>query len=273
MLYGAEKAREMGRSILPSKMTQAHQQQKQIARRHRHRAKASIRNMQWNEDGWLDCEADLTSTKAVQAEVKYLVRDRREADHLSHFYRWAEAVTADLPIEERLSYIAGFLPEGLIGFHAMTHLRNLDHFDADPTSYRNRPDYVDYRVAQLHRRYLAVEKWMQATQLIEQLIAEGRLKALNHFITAGWKPTEWKTSRTVRVFDQTNPGMLLPSINWKKYNYRVEYETHVYKGKPRVLRDSRDIESFLMDLCKQEHRNEFERVQAYLAEVLGHVAA
>ncbi len=273
MLYGAEKVREMGRSILPSRMRQSHSRQKTIARRHRHQAKVAIRSMQWNEDGWLDCETDLTGTKAVRTEVKSLVRDRRDADHLNHFYRWAEAVTADLPIEKRLSYISGFLPEGLIGWHAMTHLRYLDHFDADPVSYRNRPDYVDYRVAQLHRRYLLIERWVQAAQLLEQLISEGRLKALNHFITAGWKPTTWKTSRRVRIFDHSAPGMVLPGINWKKYNYREVYETHIYEGKPRVLRDNRDIESFLVDLCKQEHRNEFERVQAYLAEVFGHVAA
>jgi len=58
----------------------------------------------------------------------YIVGDRRDADKLNHFIRWAEAITADMPRQDRMSHVRALLPKGLIGWHAVSHLEFRDHF-------------------------------------------------------------------------------------------------------------------------------------------------
>jgi hypothetical protein len=93
VLYGDHKVRDMARSILPL-----------------------TRDPSLWEDGAED-ERDHS-----HGEIEGMVSRRRGADKLNHFERWAVELTREMPVEARLGYLAGVLPPGLIGEHAMSHL-------------------------------------------------------------------------------------------------------------------------------------------------------
>ena len=60
--------------------------------------------------------------------------ERRTADKLHHFERWAVKVTKEIPQESRLSFMRAQLLEGPIGEHALLHLRFLDDLSLDRRS-------------------------------------------------------------------------------------------------------------------------------------------
>lgn len=153
MLYGAEKAREMSRSILPSLERDAHQRQTQMSRAFRARADAQLREIPATEDGWLDFEGDFCESKRV-CDIKYHVQSRRSSDHLNHFYRWSEAVTTNVPLADRLTQMSCLLDDGLIGRHAMTHLEERDHF-RNPDAPFVGPKYRYNRIERSRRKLIA----------------------------------------------------------------------------------------------------------------------
>lgn len=153
MLYGAEKAREMSRSILPSLERDAHQRQTQMSRAFRARADAQLREIQATEDGWLDFEGDFCESKRVR-DIKDHVQGRRLSDHLNHFYRWSEAVTTEVPIEDRLTQMSCLLDDGLIGRHAMTHLEEREHFKKPDAPFTG-PTYRYSRHERARRKLVA----------------------------------------------------------------------------------------------------------------------
>lgn len=123
MLYGDEKRREMARSILPSTARKSARVDKRINnKRARAKVRAELRKCLFDEE--YAYEADLYHEPSWDR----LVRNRQEADKLNHFIRWAEAITEDLPRDERLEHVRGILPDGLIGWHAVSHLEFRDHF-------------------------------------------------------------------------------------------------------------------------------------------------
>lgn len=126
MLYDEEKKREMARSILPSQWRGAARAKAKIRRRNRRKIKEALRRAR---------RGDLSESVDLRAEDRHLTRQivqwRRGADKLNHFIRWASAVTADLPVEDRISAMRGVLPKGLIGEHAISHLERDKHFEPD----------------------------------------------------------------------------------------------------------------------------------------------
>ncbi len=126
-MFTDDKAREMGRSILPSKRRRAHQEQHRLSRRRRHHDRQVLKRMHRDGVEWDDVEDHLIPPK-LDRDMKWLVQDRRDADHLNHFYRWSEAVTESLEPRDRLAVIRAILPEGLIGQHAISHLEMREHF-------------------------------------------------------------------------------------------------------------------------------------------------
>jgi hypothetical protein len=127
MRASIDKDRDMARSILPSKNREAARSAKahikRAARRRCHQtcdglAKLdSYRSVDW------DARFDLRAYP--DAEIHMVVRWRRAGDKLNHFERWAIARTKGLPIDDRLGSIIAVLPDGLIGDHALSHLRLL----------------------------------------------------------------------------------------------------------------------------------------------------
>jgi hypothetical protein len=130
--YGRSKARQMARSILPSKAPRmARDTKKAINRKHRRQYRQ------------LAADPELLDSRYWHHQCNWerleLRSDRRAADKLAHFERWAARVTKGMRKEDRLSAMRSLLPEGLIGEHALSHLRFLPEFDIDPLrrSYQN----------------------------------------------------------------------------------------------------------------------------------------
>ncbi len=120
MVYGDEKAREMARSLLPSKNREPARKSRAVmhrAERRRSRMEAAqlARDPEASEDlALLD--------DGTAGEMRGLVAWRRAGDKLGPFIRWACATTRELPRMSRLSHIRSRVPRGVIGDHALGHL-------------------------------------------------------------------------------------------------------------------------------------------------------
>jgi hypothetical protein len=127
MLYAEEKVRQMARSLLPSKNREA----ARSARVSIHRA--ARREVHLELAAWLqrgDPDADLAPLAPWERkEVSQAVDWRRWGDKVNPFIRWATARTRDLPREDRLGHAKGLLPRGLIGDHALDHLKRTRGFE------------------------------------------------------------------------------------------------------------------------------------------------
>jgi len=125
----------MARSILPSRArsTTAHLALTRRANRHAIAQKLSyIRpGDRADHEDW-DERSDLRAYPDI--EIAMIVRWRRGADKLNHFERWAVQVTKPLPVEDRLGHMRAMLPGGLIGDHAMSHLRRLPELNPDDSN-------------------------------------------------------------------------------------------------------------------------------------------
>ncbi|XXF78951.1 hypothetical protein P2318_04120 [Myxococcaceae bacterium GXIMD 01537] len=144
MIHGEHKARDMARSLLPSTWRKG-------ARRTRANIHRSARRIAREELSWLtdDPEArevfHLTEVDKIEAlEVSGLVWVRRGGDKVNPFIRWATATTRHLPQESRLSHVRGVLPNGVIGEHAVDHLRRVPAFE-DPHERQRRMAYRSSR--------------------------------------------------------------------------------------------------------------------------------
>ncbi len=132
MRSSATKSRDMARSILPSRAgsTTAHLALTRRANRRAIAQKLSyIRRSDGADQEDSDERSDLRAYPDI--EIAMIVRWRRGADRLNHFERWAVQVTKHLPVEDRLGHMRAMLPGGLIGDHAMSHLRRLPELNPD----------------------------------------------------------------------------------------------------------------------------------------------
>jgi hypothetical protein len=136
MRSSATKSRHMARSILPSRArsTTAHLVLTRRANRHAITQSLSYirRGDRADQEDW-DERSDLRSYP--DKEIAMIVRWRRGADKLNHFERWAVQVTKPLPVEDRLGHMRAMLPAGLVGDHAMSHLRRLPELNPCHMSY------------------------------------------------------------------------------------------------------------------------------------------
>ncbi len=121
MIYGDDKVREMARSILPSTSRHATRTRPMIHRAERQRSKAAVRAMLRDPELW---DGGLDEPDRRQREISVMVRDRRSRDKLNHFEKWAVERTREMPVKLRLGHLAGLLPPGVIGEHALSHLEN-----------------------------------------------------------------------------------------------------------------------------------------------------
>lgn len=139
MIYGEEKKRQMLRSVLPSKASKAARlKRKKAHRQNRRRIKSALHCF---ED-----ESDLSnrigsSEKIKNYAITEMKRDRRDADKVNHFVRWAESVTSHIPeeeVQERyyyfLKHIGGV--KDLIREHAVSHF--IGKWEFNDTAYGRR---------------------------------------------------------------------------------------------------------------------------------------
>jgi hypothetical protein len=130
-VYGRAKPLEMARSVLPSTWRgQAARETARIRRRNRRAVVRDLRRYTGAADGARDRfhDEELDVTRYPYAEIKELVCERRDADKLGSFQRWAVEKTRHLPVEERLDAVRDVLPRNLIGRHAVSHLERMNEF-------------------------------------------------------------------------------------------------------------------------------------------------
>jgi hypothetical protein len=123
MLYGPAKRRQMARSILPSRARKAARGDLRLVHRSHRRTVAQKLRADTSTCG-VDADElfDLgAQTRYPNHQIRDIVVDRRFADTLNHFERWAVATTCHLPIQDRLPQLRSWLPAGLTGAHAESH--------------------------------------------------------------------------------------------------------------------------------------------------------
>lgn len=177
MIYGDDKVRNMSRSILPSKSRKTARHNAALVKRmNRRKTRQTLHVWSQYEDydefegfvydyddapavghlgWWIDSWKGGCTTKGI-------AWDRRDADKIKPIMRWAKAIAprmGDTPVE-RYFNIKKFLPDNLIGRHALGHIMDLeeydipDEFDAGRGAYYGYLDrdydydvqYVDYRM-------------------------------------------------------------------------------------------------------------------------------
>jgi hypothetical protein len=220
-----EKARDMARSVLPSTARGwSHAERARIHRSERARSRAQLRALRQLEDPD-DYEGDLTW--ASKHEIAYMVSERRAADKIGPLTAWATRTVdknpelATAPLEVRLDYFRRLLPPGVIGEHAISHLR----YPLDPAWRRHR-----YRPGPSPSPTLS--------DMVEAIVAAGAHGELNYRIGRAIAPFV-RTAVTVpptRLIndDHPAPGILIPR--------HVEYT--VRRQSRRFLAGAHDINGF-----------------------------
>jgi hypothetical protein len=222
----------MARSILPcANRAPARQLKRAITRSGRHAARQEL--LYALERGDFD-EADLRYYPS--AEISAAVERRRWSDKVNPFIRWAKRVTEDLRPEDRLSRIRAVLPAGLIGEHALSHVRGHEHFD-DPSEIRwrwRRPPPDELSVAERRRRL-----WEIA------MGPRGGLAVFNRSLQAAHKTVGWFAGYEAVVERyEAAPGV------WRERSYRrARYEEVGPRTPPRFLGIG-DIDRFLDGLTR-----------------------
>lgn len=175
MYYGDEKVRQMARSILSSTRRKgARDDLRIIKKRSRSRIRQELRHVLRDEDYEADDDVDLLYYPDEQ--IRRVVWERRAADKLAHFERWAIEVTRDIPEPDgRLAAMRGMLPKGLIGDHAISHLRGYDEFRTDRFAY-GRSAITEETPAERRARW-------QAEREAEHV---RRVRLLREIVVSGW---------------------------------------------------------------------------------------
>lgn len=146
MIYGDEKARNMARSILPSKRRRGARMDKQaLKRRNRHAVRQNLHDWKRHADP-LEYEGHIRDYYSEPRgwgndNIHMIVQERRDADKLAAMQRWAVKHTAHLKDpEDRYNLMKRTLPDNLPGRHALSHLEFMDEFAHDErwTYWRNR---------------------------------------------------------------------------------------------------------------------------------------
>ena len=154
MIYGNQKRRTMARSVLPSTAaSSARSNLRAIARTHRRHSKAALRSLRgpvvpedvFDED-LDDAEWSLANAASRRrSELWEAINDRRAADKIAPLERWAPKAVAHLAPQDRLPTLRSWLPDGVIGWHAMSHISFLDELSPSHehlARYRFRPSFA-----------------------------------------------------------------------------------------------------------------------------------
>jgi len=125
-IYGDAKKRQMARSILPSKSSNGGRRaptKQHIKGAERSRVRDQLARINCLEDAE-EWDGEFTEPRIYRGRIRDFVRNRRDADKLNHFIRWAKVTVLrdEIKQEDRKGYFKSILPSGLIGDHALGHL-------------------------------------------------------------------------------------------------------------------------------------------------------
>ena len=214
MIYGEEKVRQMARSILPSKRSSTSRVILQgIEQSHRAYVRQNIRRIDedWELPDSFDPKCD------PQIKVAWEVGERREADKLGHFESWAVSKVKDIPdADARVAHMRAILPDGVIGQHAMGHLRAYEEFHLERTWYDSPRRYV---------RQTHAEREAEA-KVIRAAAHEHRATLLKQIIEQSWSH---------RLF---NKHMEHKTIKWPVWTLQVP--TTQYNGDGKYITTRKD---------------------------------
>lgn len=225
-----EKARDMARSVLPSTARKtARLTRASIHGRERARLRSALHDLRAVGDPE-DFDGDLTWI--ARRDLAEMVDDRRGADKVGPLLTWAERLVERNPAlaaaspEDREVYFRKVLPPGLIGNHAISHLRwVLD----------------DRRHLWNRRRGNGSGVLDPDVDVVAEIVAAGRHGDLNRRIRSAIPPVVIKRVRLPagRVVDDDHPppGLLVP-VRWVEERRR----RHV-----RFLAGAHDVDAFVKD--------------------------
>lgn len=258
-IYGKAKTKTMIKSILPSTARKRAKKAKDdLHRKNRRRGTQQCVKFRGNAqeviESWEDNNSDLTYwLEAHNADGwDNIVSERRQADKLAHFERWAYERTKHLPRNDRLSNIAAKLPKGVIGEHAVSHLNFLEpvhegneRFDwiADGIPYRMRPNRNRPAHSKRKHEYTLV---FSAVRTIAR--DDAKRAKFNEYLTRN--AVTDKLVKHTRDFSQVDPTFKYVTI----YKRVEQYE---YFEGVRTLNGYHDIYKFMHDIyatCKNDEK-------------------
>jgi hypothetical protein len=249
-VYGKEKNKQMGRSILPSNARKQIKKRKDgLHRQNRHIVNSSLHTLRGQASNVIDDYEDDNTDFEYYVEPHRsndgwsdIVYDRRTADHLNHFEVWAYERTKHMRPQDRWSKLSTMIDGDLIGYHAMTHLEFLKH---DPLDRNNWHDNLPTRYRRNHyrgRSYASDNKRIR-TELL------AALKSIAHDDRKRRKFNEHMikyASRDVQTIVRWNFDAYDPLLKMIKRYARYE-EKIVYEG-ARTLNGYHDVNKFMIDI-------------------------
>lgn len=242
MVYGEQKSRDMARSLLPSRWRKGARQERafhhRAARRHTHEEMARLARDPEESDG-----LDLSDVEGEEARgLRAVVCHRRGADKVNPFIRWATAVTKELPHESRLSFVRGCMPRGVIGEHALQHLKRAPAFE-DP---REREWWMRRWGGRSHRDEMDRGEYAE--------LLRGVLRAGGHGLFNRWMRARHIAAAEMRRVPEVG------SPDWGRY---IERKVRLRSGaiEPRLLLGMHDVLPFLDAVGRWAPR--FRTVPAY----------
>ena len=184
MRHSTDKAKDMARSILPSRWRGAPRARALLHRAERRSCRQALQAVR---DGGLDWDEGVAFEDG-RGELGAFVSRRRAGDKLNHFERWAVERTRALPRDHRLGHLKSLLPDGLIGQHAMLHLKQRGELAPERDDVRawqfkvvRRAHFLDRgHVAQLLREVLEVKdgvRWLHRAMkgAVREVVARHRV--------------------------------------------------------------------------------------------------
>jgi len=201
MIHSVDKAKDMARSILPSRWRGAAKSRAHLHRRQRRTVSQSLNALERDPASW---DEGVEFGEVFEPDVSMFVSRRRSSDNVSHFERWAIARTRELPKVHRLGALASVLPDGLIGQHAMSHLKRRRELA---------PDRDDLRVTWL-RRALFLERGHLAELLRDLLTVHEGVRWLHRALKSASRVSG--TTRIAIEFRalRGHPDVL-PFLDWR----------------------------------------------------------
>lgn len=198
-VYADAKVRDMSRSVLPATRNRARSTRRNldmIRRTARRQIRAQLRQAAVCAADFDELDVGLGSWP--QHHIRDQVRWRRDADNVAALMRWAPHASAHLRVEDRCSWVRARMPDSIIGWHAMTHVRYADGMAPD-LEHEGVP-YVRWRVHNRQRlESWRFERYCAVYEALYRIIESGRLRQFNHEIKHPcWEMgVGWSTARTL----------------------------------------------------------------------------
>lgn len=218
-IYGEEKLLQISRSILPSKQREnARFEKRYTARSERRISRQKLKSFEDYDE--------LDFNIPIKRRFSFTVQNRRNADKLSHFEKWAEhkADSFGNTPSERLAKLRKILPKGLIGEHAISHLEWLDKYNVRIFNDRGwRKTKVKSKFNELIQLELG-RKWLDTFKTIEKPITIGYYKQVT-YNSNNIKQEKWNAIKINITFSNNfDLSHFLTKKNyWKKIKVTKEF--------------------------------------------------